>query len=344
MLALDANRQARPTGQITVKAYPLLVIPIASALISQITCNTASSCRLTVSMATLAAGGGTATGTGNIAIEAFADDLPNQGGVAPAAASARVAPRGLDITRTSGSRPIMVSVPLTGGPTQGFDIVPRNQTLDVAFHAGTGLDLTRPAQATFFSDFVGNAHQLFFGGDAAVGDTMTMTPAGAAATAFWLSKTPAIVGIRGSGTQGNLCDRQFVDYVSFAETQAVIHNVNCRDNADAGGGTFSALIGSGSVGSTRILWHEFHHAVYDLADEYPPDGGYFQTADLPNVMNGPNECTLRGAEPSLCASIGTTGWWRSGPANDVMIGNTQENLDDRRRATFIINKCKAAQC
>lgn len=61
-------------------------------------------------------------------------------------------------------------------------------------------------------------------------------------------------------------------------------------------------------------------------------------------MNGPNECTLRGAEPSLCASIGTTGWWRSGPANDVMIGNTQENLDDRRRATFIINKCKAAQC
>jgi hypothetical protein len=134
-----------------------------------------------------------------------------------------------------------------------------------------------------------------------------------------------------------------VDYVSFAEVQAVIHTVNCRDNADGNGATFSAELGGGFP-VENIVWHEFHHAAYDLADEYPPDGGYFQTGDLPNVMSSANECTLKGAEPQFCAQIGTSGWWRASPNPDVMVNNTRENLDETRRATLIYNRCKAAQC
>jgi len=342
--ALDPARRPRPTGTITVRAYPLMIVPIDPSLISETTCSNASSCRLTVRMETLVAGGGTATGTGNIAIEALAQDRPDASGATSPPASARVAPRGLATTR-AGSMPIMVSVPLKGNPrTEGFTMTPRNQTLDVAFHAGTGIDLAVAPQANLYQDFIGNALQVFFGGDPSVGDTMTMTPDGSGATAFWMSATPAKVTIATSSNPANLCNRQSVTKVPFAEIQAVVHAVACRDNADGDGATFSAIIGGGDIGTAEILWHEFHHAAYDLADEYPPDGGYFQTAELPNVMRGPNECSLKGAEPAQCVQIGTTGWWRSGPTPDVMVGRTKENLDDQRRATFIINQCKGGLC
>ena len=65
---------------------------------------------------------------------------------------------------------------------------------------------------------------------------------------------------------------------------------------------------------------------------------------LPNVMNGPTNCALYGAEPSFCVQIGTTGWWRAAPMPDVMIGNTRENLDDMRRAKWVQNKCSSRLC
>jgi hypothetical protein len=117
--------------------------------------------------------------------------------------------------------------------------------------------------------------------------------------------------------------------------------VNCRDNADWNGASFSAEYDSVLA---LVTWHEFHHAAYDLADEYPPDGAYYQTAAVPNVMANATECTSKGAEPLLCVQIGTTGWWRAGPMPDVMIGNTRENLDDLRRASMIQNICSTGGC
>jgi hypothetical protein len=154
--------------------------------------------------------------------------------------------------------------------------------------------------------------------------------------AFWLSQDTANVSLDSSGdcTWSGLQNG-----VPFAEMQAIIHRVNCRDNADINHATFSAL-----YGSPLIVWHEFHHAAFDLADEYPPDGGYFETADLPNVMKDARECALFGAEPALCEQIGTTGWWRAAPKPDVMLDGTRENADEKRRAILIMTQCKAGQC
>ncbi len=338
--AFDDLRNDRPTGTITVRAMPSLVIPINPSAISTATCTSTAVCRVLVSPATLALAGGSPTGAGTLAFDATASDLPDFGPSAPASASFPT--REAFITVPSPDMTVEVSVPVTGVSSTGFTLVPRNSTIDVAFHAGTGLDLSVAAQANTFSDIVDRSLRLFLGGNTSVGDTTTMPGAGAPNVAFWMTLKPATVVV-GSTNPPNLCDRTHVEYVPFAEVQAIIHTVKCRDNADPNGATFSAELGGGFP-VENIVWHEFHHAAYDLADEYSPDGGYFETSDFPNVMSNANECTLTGAVPSLCAQIGTTGWWRAAPNPDVMIDNTHENLDETRRATLIFNRCKGGQC
>jgi hypothetical protein len=276
-----------------------------------------------------------------LAFDATASDLsdfsPNS-----TPASVSVPTREAFITVPSPNMTVEVSVPVTGTPATGFTLAPRNSTIDVAFHAGTGLDVSVPAQANTVSDIIDRSLRLFFGGNASVRDTSTMPGSGSSNIAFWLSLKPATVTVANSNPP-NLCDRSHVEYVPFAEVQAIIHTVQCRDNADSNGATFSAELGGGFP-VENIVWHEYHHAAYELADEYPPDGGYFESNDFPNVMSNANECSLKGAEPTLCAQIGTTGWWRAAPNPDVMIGNTRENADEKRRATLTFNRCKGGQC
>jgi hypothetical protein len=338
--ALDDKGNERPTGTITVRAMPLLTIPIPLTTVSTATCTGVSLCRVQVSAATLTRAGGSTTGAGALAFDATASDLSNPANAAPEPARFSFPTRGAFITGP-GQMTIAANIPLTGSTGSGFNIPARNSTVDVAFHAGSGFDLTSQPQATNFSDVIDRSLRLFFGGDPTVGTTSTMTDE--PRVAFWVSQKPATVVLQPGSNPPGLCDRTHVDYVSFAEVQAVIHTVNCRDNADGNGATFSAELGGGFP-VENIVWHEFHHAAYDLADEYPPDGGYFQTGDLPNVMSSANECTLKGAEPQFCAQIGTSGWWRASPNPDVMVNNTRENLDETRRATLIYNRCKAAQC
>jgi hypothetical protein len=235
-------------------------------------------------------------------------------------------------------------VPVIGSVGQGFNNVGHDRIQDVAFHAGTGIDLADLTQATRLSDGIGTILNIFFGGDPAVGPTSVTADAGQS-LGFWLARTPAVVGTTSASTTNAttwpLCSLGRLDSVSFADVQAVLHDVNCRDNA--GNGVFTSWLGSELAGS-RVTWHEFHHAAYGLADEYPPDGGYWQDSMLPNVLKGPAECALFGAEPALCVAIGTTGWWRSGPTPDVMITNTRENLDDLRRAKWIQDRCVLKLC
>lgn len=341
--AYDDQRRDRPTGQIMVQVLPGAgIAPVPPAAITSATCTGTHVCRVQVGANTLALAAGGTFFAGNLVFQATASDLANPGNAEPRAASVAIPPRETQFSIPSGSNYAAISRPVTGSTTNGFFTVQKNTTIDVAFHAGTGLDLTIPAQASTFSDLIGRTLGLFFGGDAGVGDTSVM--ADSQNVAFWLSMKPAVVSVQGSSNPPNICQPTSVESVPFAEVQGIIHTVKCRDNSGIGkGSTFSAELG-GAFPVANIIWHEFHHAAFELADEYcnstPCDGGYFQTGDLPNVMSNATECSRHGAEPFLCTQIGTSGWWRAAPIPDVMIDNTRENLDDLRRAKLIFDQCK----
>jgi hypothetical protein len=331
--ALDAAGNERPTGQITVRAIPFLIIPVPNEVITTQTCTGTSVCRMQISMATMMR----AT---EVIFDATASDVASPANSPPPEAS--LAPRAAALVWGS-NRAGPVSVPVSGNIAQGFNNVGLDRTQDVAFHAGTGVDLTVPAQSTRFSEGIGRILEVFFGGDSEVGPTSVTADAGQS-VAFWLARAPAVIdttAARPGFPTWPLCALTRLDSVSFADVQAVFHDVNCRDNA--GNGVFTSELGEELAGG-RVTWHEFHHAAYQLADEYPPDGGYFQTSMLPNVMKGPAECALFGAEPNFCAQIGTTGWWRAAPMPDVMIDNTRENLDDMRLAKWTQNNCASRRC
>jgi hypothetical protein len=334
--AVDAAGNPRPTASINVRAIPFLIIPVPTTFITTQTCTGVSVCRMQIGSSTL-------TRATDVIFDATASDLPSTSNADPPAATASLPQRAAALVWLPQNRAGPVSVPVTGSIATGFNNVDHNRTQDIAFHAGTGIDLTVRAQANEFSDGIGNILNVFFGGDPAVGATSVTADAGQS-IAFWLTRTPAVIDTDGglSGAPGApLCRRTQFESVPFADVQAIIHKVNCRDNSDWNHASFSAEF---DFALGRVAWHEFHHAAYDLADEYPPDGGYFQTGTLPNVMQNATDCALYGATPALCTQIGTTGWWRAAPTPDVMIGNTQENLDDTRRAVMMQNICSTRGC
>jgi hypothetical protein len=209
------------------------------------------------------------------------------------------------------------------------------------FYPGTGYDLASPPSALEFSDIVGTTidGMLGFapGGEqqSTLYDNLPNFNAWASNTAHQISQT---VGANTFGS--NLCQFGPADFVSFANSNGILHKVDCRDNAP--GNWYS------SKPDWRITWHELHHAAYGLADEYCCDGGYFEANPYPNVMRDLFSCSMSGSTPSACAPINPAnpgGWHRSdGPAPDVMIDNTIEKADDLRRANYYFDKCHVGGC
>lgn len=351
--ALDDRRQLRPTGSITVKASLTDVgLPMPSV---STTCQAVSRCQLAIpaSMANPSV-------IALLAFEASATDLPNPAGSDPQPASATVGARGTSVGPTLGRGYGAISIPLEPDAASGFRTFGRPRVLDVAIHPGTGFDLADAASRTQFVDTVDTTMRLVFGEDSSVkSTTVTSAPD---AFSFWFTTTRADIGVYADKGDA-LCRRDAMTPLPFAEVQGVFHLVDCRDTADGSGSTFSALATPTSA-AARTFWHELHHGAFDLADEYADDGGYFQTIDLPNVFGSAAACQQFGAEPALCEQIGAreedactakgtpvkdcpirrVDWWRSGPRVDVMIGNTVENADDRRRANFVIDRCRRGLC
>lgn len=352
--AFDDTRQLRPTGSITVKVSLTDVgvpAPTASA-----TCPNASRCRVDIptSMSNPSV-------SALLVFEATATDLTSPSGADPQPASQTILPRGASVGPLLGRGHGAISAPVETDAEAGFKLVDHSRTFDVAIHSGTGFDLSSPASVTQFTDIVDRSVRLIFGEDVFVkGTTVSESPD---AFAFWFTTSHADIGVYADKGDA-LCRRDHVDYLPFAEVQAVFHLVNCRDTADGSGSTFSALA-SPTFSAVRTFWHELHHGAFDLADEYADDGAYYQTGDnSPNVMGSDVACRQLGAQPDLCEEIGAkeeddcvargkpvdecpirrVGWWRAGPRPDVMIGNTVENADDRRRASAVITRCRSGRC
>jgi hypothetical protein len=330
--AVDERGNPRPTAQLTVRAIPHLIVPVPANVITTATCRGVSACRVQVRPETLSRSTG-------LIFDAEGSDLPANVAADPPPQRATFLQRATALSWLN-DRAGPVSVPIDGSIATGYQTIPRNRTQDVAFHAGTGIDITVPAQATLFNDALKGILNVFFGGDTRVGENSVTLDQGRS-IAFWMTRRPAVIeqsAAMPDAPFAPLCERTRIDSVPFADMQAVIHAVNCRDNADWNHATFSAVLFN-----PLVTWHEFHHAAYDLADEYA-GGAHYQTPLLPNNMTSAAECARVGAQPNLCVQIGTTGWWRSGPRPDVMDDNDRDNPDDQRRANMVQNICSTGGC
>ncbi|GHJ17170.1 hypothetical protein [Micromonospora sp. AKA38] len=212
---------------------------------------------------------------------------------------------------------------------------PLNQSIDVAYAPGTGYDTTTLDGARQFGNAVDdNAWQL-------LGIRSRVFPSSIGThwsqVGIWVQNVPVEVTVSPDGDA--LCRRGAFSPVSFAETNGVLHTVNCRDNAS--GSVFSA-------DSPTVGWHELHHSAYHEGDEYCCDGGYWY-GEGKNTYHSLTDCRRGGSDAGTCNEITDgvtpTGWWRSdGPMADVMIDNSVERADDIRAAEATFARCGRGQC
>lgn len=147
-------------------------------------------------------------------------------------------------------------------------------------------------------------------------------------------------------TPKNLCEWS-VPSVSWADARGVLHRSACRDNAYSYWRSFSS-----KLNNSDVIAHELHHALFGLADEYEPDGGYWPSAELPNVFRSLSECAAVPERPANgCGTIteAGTGWTffrlDEAQANDIMQqGNGAQRFGDIRQARHREGRCALGDC
>jgi hypothetical protein len=136
----------------------------------------------------------------------------------------------------------------------------------------------------------------------------------------------------------------------FADVGAILHVDPFRDCAKSNLRLFSS-----EPTSPLTVLHETGHAPFGLADEYAPDGGYFQTAERPNVYTSLFAClvdaTTIGRTPDDCRewkrASDSKSFWTSDPSgNDLMesSGDRDPQLLDTRRIEWMFEQCAQGNC
>jgi PKD repeat protein len=141
------------------------------------------------------------------------------------------------------------------------------------------------------------------------------------------------------------------DY-TFADAGAILHMDLFRDAARTKDRIFST-----EPYEPWTARHEAGHIPFSLADEYEPDGGYFETPHYPNIFEELEDCEedapRLGRTPSDCRLIEEEGsyWWDDGrwytsePAgNDLMDNSGPAQAADIRRIDWLFTMCDSAQC
>jgi hypothetical protein len=175
---------------------------------------------------------------------------------------------------------------------------------------------------------------------------------------FWIAQAQGRADDANDGDCDHELPANWDDTFAFADAGAILHRKNQRDCALRGDRIFSAVVDT-SVRSDalQVPTHESGHQPFGLADEYPPDGGYFQQDVAPNVYEDMAGCVADapalGRSATACRRWERpTDWWpdpdwfSSEPApNDVMYNNTgPANAADIRRYTLIFGDCASAKC
>lgn len=155
----------------------------------------------------------------------------------------------------------------------------------------------------------------------------------------------------GFGNGCNQAPANWTNLTTIVDAGAIVHVNNLRDCGQRPpNGIFSI-----QVGANQTLVHETGHTVFDLADEYCCDGGYWQTTPHGNMFSNQAACqtsaTAHGWPTSDCVQLagpncggGTAStWWRSDGGGDLMqCGSTFGRADDARIFWMYFEQCGGA--
>jgi flagellar hook assembly protein FlgD len=235
-----------------------------------------------------------------------------------------------------------------------FGVIDSHHTQDLVFYPGSGHDVTTGNGRAWFSGTVRAHIRQIWGLGPGVFPSSALSRQEAISFYVVQRLVPVTESDPDQPTAENLCSIGAIEKPPFAEVNAVLHQLPCRDNAPWNMYT---------ADNPATTWHELHHAMFGLADEYfvsgggtAPDlsGGYWQPSPNPNLYFWPNDCAndpLAGGR--TCTAIRPAGspipgqstrWWRFDLTPDVMIDNTFEQPGETRRAIWVLDQCKAALC
>ncbi|MGI9078694.1 MAG: hypothetical protein ACR2G6_15400 [Gemmatimonadaceae bacterium] len=154
----------------------------------------------------------------------------------------------------------------------------------------------------------------------------------------------------GFGSGCNTAPANWTNLRAIVNSGSILHTAALRDCAGIGDGSlFSVQTGGAFTNPTAI--HETGHSVFSMADEYCCDGGYWNIAPQANLFSSQGNCqtnaTTNSWPTSDCVQIGSTGWWRSDGANDLMQNNNSNTnvfgRSDRARVFWLYStQCSGA--
>jgi hypothetical protein len=234
--------------------------------------------------------------------------------------------RVVDVTDFSRVSPLDPIVLMAGVATDPLGVVDRGKTLDIVYYAGTGFDLVTPTGRDAFNMRLSDQIKKLWGVETGCGSP-TSFHEHQQSVSFWVNTLPVEVS---TVPLLNECSRK-LDYTLFAEANAVLHDVACRDLSV--GSNFTA-------GAPAVGWHEIHHAAYGLADEYCCNSIYWQANPYPNLYLTKPPCDADPLSGGECTALGgfLNLWFRVDPKDDVMVFNGTEGAASRRRADWYFDQ------
>jgi hypothetical protein len=116
---------------------------------------------------------------------------------------------------------------------------------------------------------------------------------------------------------------KYLKSCGFADSTAIVFVTSGRACTQGGSTTFSTRL------EARVPVHESGHAIFNLADEYCCDGGYFTSAGQANIFPSLTDCQILSVNPGYCFEFCPT--HKCWPGNAAEIQNCKNWYKQTKR-------------
>ena len=240
----------------------------------------------------------------------------------------------------------------------------RRDSLDVLFHAEDVSYPSGPDSAPFLADVYDMIWNGFFAEEIFLQNQEKFN--------FWIARDAAHVVLEPDPPGPDLCTVPAgTNARAWGDLPLVLHRAACRDSMFNSSWASQATTETGQADSHRVVVHEASHGLFNLSDEYPLDGGYFEASPMPNVYNSKVYCerdaedyytlretwgdgfceqkenVLRIGRAPACRQFqgqGRTRYTSDPNSNDLMRDSGRPQLLDLRRIDWQFCKCRRGNC
>lgn len=236
-----------------------------------------------------------------------------------------------------------------GVAADSFGVIRQEKALDIVFFPGNNFDLSqREGGRREFLDDVAASIREFWGIGGVRRPSTLLT--NQVHMSYWVVMQNVRIQPLNPADENSRCVYLFFDNpLTWSNANAVLHRVFCRNY------TNSPFGNAYSANTPGVSWHELHHRVFGLADEYCCDGGYFQLPVHPNLFFWPEDCNHDpNAPPGGCQPVRTAGnilpgqqtrWWRIDLDPDVMLDHAGlQQGAEVRRTNSVFDQCRLGRC